>query len=164
MTFLEFLEWAEFLSYIVTIIGLPFAILVFYFEQRKERDNEEEEIYQRLSDEYAQFLELVLVNSDIKLRSQMRAELNDDQNERRQIIFEMLISLFERAYILSYDDNMNKRQLRRWKSWEDYMREWCRREDFRKMLPTLLNGEDEDFSRYIENISREETAKLSTKT
>ena len=30
----------ELLSYVVTTIGLPLAILVFVYEQKKERDNE----------------------------------------------------------------------------------------------------------------------------
>jgi hypothetical protein len=34
------------MSYVVTTIGLPVAILVFLYEQRKERDNEEQEVYQ----------------------------------------------------------------------------------------------------------------------
>jgi hypothetical protein len=34
----------ELLSYIVTVVALPFAIGVFLFEQRKERENEEEAI------------------------------------------------------------------------------------------------------------------------
>jgi hypothetical protein len=42
----------ELLSYVVTVVGLPLAIYVFIFEQRKERDNEEEEVYQPLSDNY----------------------------------------------------------------------------------------------------------------
>lgn len=159
MTFMDLLGWTEMLSYVVTIVGFPFAILVYYLEQRKERDADDEEIYQKLSDEYAEFLELVLVNSDLKLRSQMRPELNDDQVERRFIIFEMLISLFERAYILSYEDEMNKQQLRRWMSWEDYMREWSKRDDFRQLLPTLLQGEDEDFVKYISKIADEEASK-----
>lgn len=37
------------------------------------------------------------------------------------IIFSMLISLFERAYLLLYEDNMTERLLRRGSSWEDYM-------------------------------------------
>ena len=38
----------ELLSYIVTVVALPFAIAVFLFEQRKERANEEEAIWQRV--------------------------------------------------------------------------------------------------------------------
>ena len=48
----------ELLSYIVTVVALPFAIAVFLFEQRKERANEEEAIWQQISDAYIGFLEL----------------------------------------------------------------------------------------------------------
>ena len=68
------LEWLEALSYLVTIVGLPFAIGVFLFEQREERQNEEESIYQNLSDEYADFLRLVLEHADLQLRSKPRTE------------------------------------------------------------------------------------------
>ena len=40
----------ELLSYMVTVIGLPLAIFTFWHEQRKERENEDEETYQLLSD------------------------------------------------------------------------------------------------------------------
>ena len=64
---MNFLSWLEPLSYLVTIIALPDAIFVFIIEQRKERQNDEEEIFQRLSDEYREFLKLVLDNSDLQL-------------------------------------------------------------------------------------------------
>lgn len=84
MTWFEYIEAA---SYLVTVIGLPLAIVVFVYEQRRERQT------QRL-----------------------------------------------------------------WLSWEDYLREWCRRPDFREALPELLQGEDEDFRAHIQNIARHETA------
>lgn len=152
-------ETLEMASFLVTVFGLPFALMVFLYEQRRERENEEEEIYQRLSDEYAEFLRLVLEHSDLHLRSnEPVGELTDDQRERKLVIFDILISLFERAYLLVYEDDMNRKQQRLWQSWEDYMRSWCQREDFREQLPFLLKGEDEDFVRHIERIAREEAA------
>lgn len=152
------LETWELLSYIVTVFGLPLAILSFLHEQRKERENEEEEVYQQLSDAYTDFLKLVIANPDLKLRSQASTpDLNEEQQERTQAMFEILISLFERAYLLAYEENMAPKQLRRWRSWEDYMREWCRREDFRAQLPRLLQGEDPDFASYICRLAEEET-------
>ena len=59
----------ELLSFVVTVIGLPLAIVVFVFEQRKERDNEEEEVYQLLSDNYQDFLKVALANPDLGLFS-----------------------------------------------------------------------------------------------
>lgn len=153
----------ELLSYVVTVVGLPFAIGVFLFEQRKERENEEEATWQQLSDAYIDFLEVVLANPDLKLRSQASTpDLSDEQRERMWVIFDMLISLFERAYLLVWEPDMTEKQVRRWHSWEDYMREWCQREDFRARLPELLRGEDPDFTHYIQRLAREETCPPST--
>ncbi len=146
----------ELLSYIVTVVGLPLAIVTFLLEQRKERENEDEEVYQLLADNYTDFLKLVLANPDLRLRSHVCVlEMTEEQTERKQALFEILISLFERAYLLTYEDGMTGKKLRRWSSWDDYMREWCSREDFRNMLPKLLQGEDPDFAAYISHIARE---------
>jgi hypothetical protein len=144
------LETWELLSYVVTVIGLPFAIGIFFYQQRKERENEEEAAWQQLSDAYIDFLEVVLANPDLRLRSQTPTpDRGEEQRERMLVIFDMLISLFERAYLLLYEEGMSEKQRRRWHSWEDYMREWCGRADFRGHLPELLRGEDPDFSAYI---------------
>ncbi|MDP8568292.1 hypothetical protein [Methylophilus aquaticus] len=144
----------EWLSYVVTVVGLPLAIITFVMEQRKERENEDEEVYQLLADNYTDFLKLVMTNPDLQLRSQSTTQqLTAEQEERKQVLFEILISLFERAYLLTYDTDMRGKRLRRWMSWEDYMREWCKREDFRTMLPRLLVGEDADFVHYISHIA-----------
>jgi hypothetical protein len=146
-------EFWEFASYVVTAVGLPLAIVVFFYEQNKERENEEEAAYQQLSDAYTEFLKLVLDHPDLKLRSQAATPgLNDEQRERMLLIFDMLVALFERAYLLIYDDDMSEKQQRRWHSWEDYMLDWCEREDFRHALPELLRGEDPDFAGYIESV------------
>lgn len=147
---LEIWEW---MSYVVTVIGLPMAIAVFLYEQRKERENEEEEVYQLLSDNYQDFLKVALENPDLRLFSSVEStNLTADQKERRLIIFVMLMSLFERAYLLLHEEDMSEKQARRWNSWEDYMLEWCSRPDFRANLPRLLHGEDPSFVRYLERL------------
>jgi hypothetical protein len=144
------LEHWELASYIVTVVGLPLAISVFLFEQRKERENEDEEAFQ-----------LVLENPDLHLRTRGHiSSLDANQRERVMVLYEILIALFERAYLLAYEENMSDKQRRRWLSWEDYMREWCERVDFRDALPDLLQGEDPDFAAHIRQLS-EEAAKQS---
>lgn len=149
------LELWEMASYVVTVVGLPFAILVYWMDQRKERQNEEEELYQRLSDEYADFSTLLLKNADLKLISGRSATdtFTDEQLERKRIIFDLLVSLFERAYILVYEEEMNKQTQRLWASWEDYISFWCRKPDFLAALPDLLDGEDPDFVNYINKVA-----------
>lgn len=149
-------ETWELLSFIVTVIGLPLAIVVFLWEQRRERDNEEEEEYQLLADAYNDFLKVAIDNADLQLRSKTAVPLSPEQQERKLLIFDMLISLFERAYLVAYQPNMAGQRARRWNSWEDYMREWCRRADFHQRLPELLRGEDPEFSKYILRLDAEE--------
>jgi hypothetical protein len=161
-------EWKDFwevASFIVTTLGLPFAILFFAWEQRKERDNEEEEQYQLLSDAYIDFLEVVLRHSDLHLRTNEPLEdPTPEQRERMLVIFDMLISLFERAYLVAFKPDMGETERRRWNSWDDYMREWCRREDFHNALPLLLRGEDPEFQEYIRRVAEEERGPIIAST
>ncbi len=151
-------ETWELLSYIVTVIGLPVAIAVFVWEQRRERQQEDEEIYQRLSDEYTNFMKLVLENADLRLlrREGPPVELSLEQKERRFALFNVLIALFERAFLLVHRKHMDQQSQRLWQSWEDYMWEWCRRADFRDALAELLIGEDPEFAECIRRIADRE--------
>lgn len=147
-------ETWELLSYVVTVVGLPFGIGVFIYDKSRERQNEEEEIYQQLTDEYADFLKLVLNHSDLRLfqKHGEEAELDSEQSERKNILFDILTSLFERAYILVYEEKMDRQTKRLWGTWDDYIRWWCKRKDFRAALPELLHGEDPDFVDYMNRI------------
>lgn len=152
-------DFWELASYVITVFGLPLAMFVFIFEQRKERENEEENVYQLLSDNYQDFLKITLDNADLRLFSPDKTPaLSDEQKERMQIIFSMLISLFERAYLLLYEDDMSDKQQRRWSSWEDYMLEWLSRGDFRTLLPILLRGEDPGFVAHIKHLAESGSA------
>ncbi|MEM9044273.1 MAG: hypothetical protein AAGC81_06235 [Pseudomonadota bacterium] len=152
--------WLEALSYIVTILGFPTAIWVFLSEERRRRENEDAELHRQLSEEYDNFLRLVLENSDLLLLQHHRTplDLSEEQTERKEILLRMLISLFEKAYIILYTDSMGDDARRRWQSWEDDMCEWCRRDDFRMLLPWLLEGEDDAFSHYISDLAKAQEA------
>ena len=155
----------ELASFIVTTLALPFAIGFFVWEQRKERDNEDEEAYQLLSNAYNDFLKVVLAHPDLHLRTnEPLLDPTPEQLERMRVIFDMLISLFERAYLVAYKPVMSETERRRWNSWDDYMREWCRREDFHNALPLLLRGEDPEFQDYIRRIAEEERGPVILQT
>jgi hypothetical protein len=148
--------WLEALSYVITILGFPTAIIVFIFEHRRRLGNEENELHRHLSEEYDNFLRLVLDNADLLLLRASNAPptLSEEQLERREIIYRMLVSLFEKAYIILYSENMKQDAKRRWMSWEDDMTEWCRKREFVALLPELLEGEDDAFSQHILAISK----------
>jgi len=151
---MDAMQWLEALSYLVTIVGLPLAIAVFVHDRWHERQSDEEEIFLRLSDEYSDFMRLVIENADLQLLSPLpKGALTEEQQERKHALFAILVSLFERAYVLVYEERMGRQQARLWQSWQDYMHEWCAREDFRAALPALLHGEDPDFVATIRGIA-----------
>ena len=158
---MDALQWLEALSYLVTIIGLPFAIGVYVHDRRRDQQTDEEEIFLRLSDEYADFMRLVIDNADLHLLSPAaKGELSEEQLVRKHALFAILVSLFERAYVLVYEDDMSRQQQRLWQSWADYMHEWCLREDFRAALPALLQGEDPGFVATIGRIAEASASSL----
>lgn len=151
----------ELASYVVTVIGLPGAMAIFVYEQRRERRNEEDEVYQLLSNAYNDFLRVVIENPDLRLRSQTATpDLNAEQQERMLVVFDMLISLLERAYLTAWSPRMTAEQKRRWNSWEDFMREWIRRDGFYLRLPVLLKGEDPEFAAYLRKLAHQERGVL----
>jgi len=153
------IETWELLSYVVTVLGLPLAIAVFLYEKRRERAAEEAEVYEALSSNYHDFLRLALDNPDLRLMSKTRTDdLTAEQRERMVAIFGLLIATFERAYLLLYDTDLSGKEARRWRSWEDFMQEWCGREDFREAMPQLLQGEDPEFASYLQGLADEAAA------
>jgi hypothetical protein len=148
------IETWEYLSYVVTVLGLPLAIGILVYEKRRERQAEEEEVYEALSSRYHDFLRLALENPDLRLLSAERTadQLDAEQRERMLAIFGLLIALFERAYLLLYAPDLSDRETRRWRSWEDFMQEWCSRQDFREAMPELLQGEDPEFAAYLRKL------------
>lgn len=155
------MSW-EIASYVVTVVGLPMAILFYVLDRLKHRQQEEEEIYLMLADEYVDFLKLALEHPDLRLLDPAPTEgLNAEQISRKKVLFGILISLFERAYILTYEPGMRGAELRRWRSWEDWIREWCGREDFRSSMGEHLAGEDPDFAAYLQELAQSEAERAS---
>ncbi len=146
-------DFWEVASYVVTALGLPLAIFIFLYDQRKERAIDEAEVYQLLNNSYNEFLKVVLDNPDLHLATrQSTPDLSSEQQERMLVIFDMLMSLFEQAYLIAWQPSMAEAQRRRWAVWEDFMRDWIRRDDFFAHVDSLLLGEDPDFAVYFRRL------------
>lgn len=146
----------EMLSNLVTALGLPFGIYVFWKQRQRENENEEIAIYESITSDYNEFLRLLTQHSDLKLWSKTSTgPLTEEQEERLMILFDLLMSLFERAWLLSWSPKMTPPEARRWAAWDNSIREWLRREDFAARLPHLMHGNDPEFSDYIRRVADE---------
>lgn len=147
---LTILEFFELLSYIATVVGIPLALLTFVYQERKERQNEQEEIYDKLMGHYAEIQEKLFEYPELDLHDQ--PSLDPETKRRQYILYEMLISLFERSFILLENEKDPEYQ-RMWNSWVDYILQWLERPNFCAALPKLMKGEDPDFVAYISKLS-----------
>lgn len=154
----ETLRIWEFLSYLVTVLGLPLAGLALWREMRAERENEakeleqrEDEIYVQLSQQYSAFLEAVLAHPELDvLEDDTGEKLTLEQRRRQKIYYEMLLALFERAFILLHEESPTAEGGRRWASWADFFTDWLRRPDFARYVAANLQGEDPAFVAFVE--------------
>lgn len=145
-----FLETFEFLSYVATVVGIPLALLTFVYQEKKERQNEQEEIYDKLMGHYAEIQEKLFEYPELDMHGEQSI---DPETQRRQyILYEMLVSLFERSFILLENERAPEYQ-RMWNSWVDYIETWLRKPNFVAALPQLMKGEDPDFVAYISKLS-----------
>ena len=144
------LEFFEFMSYVATVIGIPLVLLTFIYQEKKERQNEQEEIYDKLMDHYTGIQNKLFEYPELDIHAHPS---QDPETARRQyILYEMLISLFERSFILLAAEKDPAYQ-RMWNSWVDYILQWLEKPNFVAALPQLMKGEDPDFVAYISKLS-----------
>lgn len=147
----------EFMSYLVTVLGLPLAGFALLREMRAERANEakeleqrEDEIYVQLSQQYSAILEAALAHPELDVLEPSPAEaLTPEQRRRQSIYYEMLMALFERAFILLYEDAPSGQGGRRWGSWADFFAYWLKRPGFARYVEANLQGEDPAFTAFV---------------
>ncbi len=146
----SFLETMELLSYIATVVGIPLALVTFMYQEHKEREAEQGEIYDDLMAHYVEIQEKLFNYPEL---DQHDKPLENIENRRRQkMVYEMLVSLFERSFIMLYGES-NPEYKRMWNSWNDYIVEWSRHHNFREALPYLMRGEDPAFVNYMSKVT-----------
>jgi hypothetical protein len=145
------IEYLQAISYIVTIFGLPLAVFLFYHERKKERKDREYGTYNALDDKYIHFLELCLERPELDVFD-LPMEKNYDKKKRQiQILYLILISVFERAYLM-YRDQNNKIKQMQWVGWVEYIQNYCARESFRAEWPNLGPQFDKKFVAFIDSL------------
>jgi len=134
-------------SYVATIVGIPIAIFSFIYQERKARRVEQQAIYDELLEHYTQIQDRLLRYPELDVHD--RSLESSEDRRRQRILYAMLISLFERAFIMLHDEK-EAAYKRMWNSWLDNISEWASKPNFRELLPELMIGEDPEFTRFME--------------
>ena len=137
---------------VTQLIGIPVAIGVYYFNKRRERLDREYGTYNALDERYISYLELCLQHPDLDVADTPKPNmpvLSTDQEHKQRILFTILVSIMERAFLM-YSDKSDRIRSEQWDGWSDYIRDWCSRPNFANALPGISNQFDKRFCRELE--------------
>lgn len=146
--------YLEIASSLTALLGIPVAIYIYLQEKKRERKEREYGTYNSLDDKYIEFLNLCLNNTDLDIyhiEKFSNKKRTAEQNNREIIIFEILISILERAFLM-YRDQSSKIKQEQWVGWVMYMEDWLKRENFQKAWKKLGYQWDDNFEKHMNEI------------
>lgn len=150
-------DYFESISYLVTFIGIPIAIILFFREKQKERITRELEIYASAHDRYVEYLKLCLERPELDgfdlPKDGEEAKLCGIKYERI-ILFTILTAIMESAFI-RYSRTDTQEAKIQWRGWREYILEWLHRPDFRKTWPIIGPQFSETFVRLVNQLADE---------
>ena len=124
MSLNEYVNIFQLIANIVTAFGLPFAIIAFLLQKKKENQVESENTFHQLDETYVSFMQLCLANPDLDIFGNAIEggyHQTDEQLRREHAIFGILISLFERAHVM-FRDKTQEFRMNQWLGWIEYMK------------------------------------------
>jgi len=130
-------------SLVITIIAVPVAIILHFKEKRRERLDREYGTYDALDDKYLDFLKLCLEYSHLNIFGDLpdlEKKITDSQRKERLIIYEILVCLLERAYLM-YQGHNNSIRSKQWNGWVEYINYWFENKNFKESWNDYLNSQ-----------------------
>jgi hypothetical protein len=80
---------------------------------------------------------------------QTPSTLDSQQIKQELIAFTILFSILERAYLM-YHDQSTEMKRKQWSGWEEYISDYCMRENFRSAWGVNGKNFDLDYQSYME--------------
>ncbi|OUR73641.1 hypothetical protein A9Q78_02920 [Methylophaga sp. 41_12_T18] len=149
--------YLEMATFVVTIIGLPVAIISYFREQHALRDEREYGTYDVLDDKYIELQQLCLDHPRLDIFDtpfHSPNELDEGEQKQQEAILLIRISIFERAYLM-YQRSTRQGKANQWLGWEVEINEWLERENFLTVWLDQKEYYDQEFVKYFDaNISQ----------
>ena len=139
----------------MVIIGLPFALIQYRYarqneqenrrkeqeERKKDREQRQSQTYQGVNDRYWQFQLLCMEHPELDVFDWADAWTNtkDAAGKRELIAFNMLLSLFERVFLLYAPLEVEFRK-QQWDGWDQIIKLYCERSNFQQAWRKLGFG------------------------
>lgn len=150
-------EWKdifELLSYVTVALGFPAAIYQYRLSKLREQADREYGTYNALDEKYLEFQARCFEHPELDIfdiPDENPKPLGEEQRKQELVAFTMLISVFERAFLM-YHDQSNKVKAAQWTGWDEYIRSYCARDNFRNAWEVSGETFDRNFENYVEEI------------
>ena len=150
----QFLLYLDAISKLIIILGFPLAFIQYMRTKHKEKQDREYGTYNSLDEKYLEFQKLCLEHPYLNIfdiPDDTPKLLNEQQKKEELILFTMLFSIFERAFLL-YSDQYSDVKKKQWTGWDSYIKSFCKRENFLQAWRKSGSTFDTDFENYMEKI------------
>lgn len=154
MTLSEWKDVLEAISYLTIVLGLPAALVQYRRKSLKEQQDREYGTYNALDEKYLEFQRMCFAHPHLDIFDIPDAsphQLTDDERKQELIAFTMLFSIFERAYLM-YGDQSSRIKRQQWTGWQEYLTDFCARENFRRAWRISGNTFDTTFQAFVESM------------
>ena len=149
--------WFELLSFVAVVIGILVGFSEHFANEAEERREVVERVYTALDNEYRDYLALLVQHPEAagvhRPADAPPPELTADTRTRLRLLNELVIDLFERAY-LEYNDPekvalMGAARRHQWPGWEGDIDRHLQNSHFRAVWDDVGRGFDERFQAYV---------------
>lgn len=143
-------QYLEIITNIITILGVPIAIIIYSKEQKLQREEREYGTYDALDDKYIELQQLCLEHPNLDVFDTPFAEqkqLSEEQIKQENTILLIRLSIFERAFLIYQRSSKGKKD--QWHGWDTDMKEWLERENFRSIWDNHNQYYDKTFAEYL---------------
>lgn len=147
----------QIIYFIALSVSGPLALISFFQSKKKEQQQREDGTYQSLDEKYLEFQKLCLQHPKLDVFDysvESERALTADEKKQELIMFTMLASLFERAFLM-YKDHVASVRDKQWSGWVEYMRQYGNRKNFREAWAKIGEMFDSDFHKFIDSLLKD---------
>ncbi len=142
----------QIVQYLVFIIGIPITIYKYITSKKREQYDREYGTYDALDREFKEYSKLCIDHPDLDVSgypNENPPKYTPAQKKQERIMFSILCSLFERAYLMFKDTTSTARR-RRWTGWIGYFHDFSTRDNFRSWWKQYGGEYDTKFVGYFQ--------------
>ena len=146
--------YLDIINKLILIIGVPIAIWKYIKSKEKERKDREYGTYNSLDEKFIEYQRICLSKPYLDVfdvPDKSPGELTEEQRKEELIIFSILFSIFERAFLL-YSDGTSRIKKNQWTGWHQYIEAYCYRANFLKAWSKSGSTFDLEFQAFMEKL------------